>query len=140
MVDPEDDRRDHSADVRRLRAFNAKRPSEGSGKEGRAEGNASLRESVEKLYSMLLEYDFTYDQLYDMTVSELIDTLEARRRGLGYRLWKQAYMISWAVMGKHYPKTPEKASPELYKKKKTIKMPPNLLNKRMKELGDVRYE
>lgn len=75
-----------------------------------------------------------------MTVSELIDTLEARRKGLGYRMWKESYLIAWAVMGKHYPKTPEKASPELYRKKKTIQMPPNLLKRQMQRLGDLNYE
>lgn len=45
-------------------------------------------------------------------------------------MWKQAYLIGFAAMnGKKYPKKPEKASPELYPKAKTIKMPENLLNK-----------
>jgi hypothetical protein len=89
----------------------------------------------------LLEYNLTYDQLYEMTVSELIDTLIARRKAKGYELWKQAYLISWAVMGKNYPKTPEEASPELYQSKKRIKMPPNLLRRELeKQKGQIRYE
>ena len=87
-----------------------------------------------------MEFDFTYDQLYEMTVGELLDTLEARRRGLGYKMWREASLIAWAVMGKHYPRSPEKALPELYKKKKTIKMPPNLLKQKLKQMGDVKYE
>ena len=78
-----------------------------------------------------------------MTVSELVETLLARRKGLGYRVWKQAQLISWAVMGKNYPRTPDKASPELYQdeRKKTIKMPPNLLKKELeKRGGKVIYE
>ena len=79
--------------------------------------------------------------MYEMTVSELIDTLEARRKGLGYKIWKESYLIAWAVMGKGYPKTPEKASPELYPKKKTIKMPPNLLKASIKQMGgEIKYE
>ena len=127
--------------MRCVRAFKGKRPSDDSGQEGRAEGNAEfLKEPIEELYRQLLEYDFVYDQLYDMTVSELIDTLEARRKGLGYKIWKQSYLIAWAVMGKQYPKTPEKASPELYKKKKTMKMPPNLLKEHLKQMGEIKYE
>lgn len=77
-----------------------------------------------------------------MTVSELIDTLISRRKGFGYRAWKQAYLIAWAVMNKNYPKSPDKASPELYsEQKKTIKMPPNLLKKELeKRRGKVIYE
>ena len=76
-----------------------------------------------------------------MTIAELIDTLLARRKGLAYKIWKESYLIAWATMGKHYPKDPEKASPELYPKKKKIKMPPNLLKARMKELkGEIKYE
>lgn len=45
---------------------------------------------------------------------------------MAYELWKSAYLVSWATMGKHYPKTPEQASPELYPPKPKIKMPPNL--------------
>ena len=76
-----------------------------------------------------------------MTVSELIDTLLARRRGLGYRIWKQSYLTAWAVVGKHFPKEPEKASPELFPKKKTIKMPPNLLKAHLKNMkGEINYE
>lgn len=61
-----------------------------------------------------------------MTVTELINTLDSRRRGLAYRLWKQAYLIGVAFGGKKFPSDPEKASPELYPKKKTIKMPVGL--------------
>ena len=88
----------------------------------------------------MLEYEFTYDQLYEMTISELIDTLQSRRKGFAYRVWKQAYMISWAVMGKNYPRDPQKASPELYPQKPRIKMPPNLLKKEMEKRGNVNYE
>ena len=72
-----------------------------------------------------------------MTVRELIDVIEANNRMLGYRMWKEAYLISFATMdGKKYPKKPEKASPELYPKPKTIQMPENLMRKRGGGLGD----
>lgn len=123
------------------RAFNEERPSNDSGKTGGTEGNAEVSPYIEDLYKSLLEYDLVYDQLYDMTISELIDTLIAKRKGLGYKIWKESYMIAWAVMGKHFPKEPEKASPELYPKKPTIKMPSNLLKQHLKEMkGEINYE
>ena len=77
-----------------------------------------------------MEYGYTYDQLSDMTVREMIDYIDARNRILGYKIWKMAYLTAWACMdGKTYPKTPQKASPELYPKPKTIPMPEKLMNK-----------
>jgi len=64
-----------------------------------------------------------------MTISELISTLENRQKGLAYKVWKQAYLIGVAFGGKNYPRTPQKASPELYPKPKTIPMPSGLLGK-----------
>lgn len=69
------------------------------------------------------------NELYDMTIKELILSLENRRKGLAYKIWKQAYLIGVAFAGKKYPRTPEEASPELYPKKKTIPMPKGLLGK-----------
>ena len=85
----------------------------------------------------------SYEEMYDMTLKELVDTLTARRKGFGYRVWKEAYFIAWACMGKNFPRSPQKASPELFneQKKKTIKMPPNLLQKELgKRGGKVIYE
>ena len=117
-----------------LRAFNEKRPDEDSGYDGKSgsnsSGNAGVTESIDILYKSLLEYGYTYDQLCSMTLRELIDTLEARNRMLGYTLWKTAYLTAWAAMdGKTFPKKPEKASPELYPKPVTIPMPEGLRNK-----------
>lgn len=64
-----------------------------------------------------------------MTVKELIETLENRRKGLAYRIWKQGILFGSAFGGKKYPKDPEAASPELYPKKKTIPMPEILKGK-----------
>ena len=66
-----------------------------------------------------------------MTIKEMVETINANSRMLGYKLWKSAYLTAWAAMdGKHYPKKPEKASPELYPKPKTIPMP-EVLRKKM---------
>lgn len=76
-----------------------------------------------------------------MTIQELLDTLAARRKGFAYKVWKQAQLIAWAVMGKNYPRNPEGASPELYPPKPRIKMPDNLLKSEMKKRGGkVNYE
>lgn len=66
-----------------------------------------------------------------MTLGELVKALENKKQGLAYELWKQAYLI---VLGTSdllrdkksratFPETPEKASPELYPPKFTIKKP-----------------
>lgn len=82
------------------------------------------------MYNSLLEFDLTFNELYDMTIKELMDTLQARKRGLAYKMWKESYLISWAVMGKKYPQSPSDASPELYPPKPRIKMPEMLLRKK----------
>lgn len=65
-----------------------------------------------------------------MTHYELVETLKARRKGLSYRMWKQAYLIGMATMGKKYPSTYDKANPELAPPKPRIKMPENLLRQK----------
>lgn len=60
-----------------------------------------------------------------MTIKELQDTLESRQKGLSYRLWKQA-VLTGQLFGKHFPRKPEDASPELYFRK-SIPMPDFLM-------------
>lgn len=55
-----------------------------------------------------------------MTVFELKNTLEQRKKGLSYRLWKQGNLCQ--LLDK-YPENPDVASPELAKPKPTMKMP-----------------
>lgn len=69
-----------------------------------------------------------------MTLKELIDTLNYRKQGLGYRLYKEAAMII-SAMNENFPKTPEEASPELFPEKKGIPMPDNLKEKYLKRGG-----
>lgn len=87
------------------------------------------------LYDELLKYDLTYDELYNMTLKELTKTLEQRRKGLAYIMWKQSMLTGWSAMGKDYPKTPEEACPELFPRKRTIKMPNWLKEKWLKKGG-----
>ena len=67
-----------------------------------------------------------------MTPYELRKTLEQRREGLSYRLWKQGNLSQWV---KKYPETPEEACPELAKPQKTYKMPEFLKEKWAKQKG-----
>ena len=69
-----------------------------------------------------------YKDLYDMTITEINDTIENRQRGKAYDLWKQAEIIARMVSKEPY-KTPEEACPELYPPKKAYKMPEFLKDK-----------
>ena len=67
-----------------------------------------------------------------MTPYELRKTLEQRREGLAYRLWKQGNLCQ--LMTK-YPEKPEDACPELAKPQKTYPMPDFLKGKWAKQKG-----
>ena len=73
--------------------------------------------------------------MYDMTPYELRKTLEQRKEGLSYRLWKQGNLCQ---MMKKYPETPDEANPELAKPKKTYKMPEFLKKKWAKQQGLIK--
>ena len=118
------------------RTFNEEQPGRTQVSNGRPRddsGNARIKEQIEDLYKALLEFDFKYDDLYDMTIKELIDTLVARRKGLAYRMWRQASLYGM-TFAKSFPKTPEKATPELFVKK-GIPMPDFLLDDYAKSIG-----
>lgn len=70
-----------------------------------------------------------------MTVKELIKTLEMRRKGLAYKMWKSANLNGASVASKNYPSTPEEACPELYPPKASIRMPNFLKEKWVKRGG-----
>lgn len=57
-----------------------------------------------------------------MTMYELLNTLEQRRKGLAYQVWKQAVLNCFVLSPKNIPKSPESACPELYPPKKKYKM------------------
>jgi hypothetical protein len=123
-----------------IRFFETKRLGFNTGEEGRKEtrtpSNArSITDIVNTLYSELLQFDYKLEEMYDMTVRELTMTLESKRKGLGYKMWKQAYLIGLAFGGKDFPDSPETASPELYPPKKSIPMPDFLKNKWLKKGG-----
>ena len=78
----------------------------------------------------MCKYGYLITELYDLTISELTEMLEARRKGQAYEMWKQANLIGLAAFGKKYPNKPEEACPELYPPKKRYKMP-DFLKERM---------
>jgi hypothetical protein len=69
-----------------------------------------------------MQLGLNLNELYDMTLYELRETLISRRKGLAYQMWKQAVLVG-RLFNKDFPQTPEDASPELYPPKKTYKMP-----------------
>lgn len=78
--------------------------------------------------------------MYDMTLRELSDTLEYLKKGLAYKLWKQADLITMGIADllkdkkskAIFPKTPQEACPELYPPRPSLKIK-TPLNKKYKE-------
>jgi hypothetical protein len=78
--------------------------------------------------------------MYDMTLKELSETLERRKKGLAYKLWKQAELITMGVADllkdkkskDIFPKTPQEACPELYPPRPSLKIKTKL-NKKYNE-------
>ena len=88
----------------------------------------------------MLGFDLTYEQLY---------TLEQRRKGLSYKMWKESYLNLLAISDlfkkknskNNFPESPEKANPELYPKKPSIKKPDFLKKNIYKNRGgEMLYE
>ena len=78
---------------------------------------------IEDFYDSLLKLGYLYKDLYEMTIGELAKTIECRRKGLAYELWKQANLNTFVNRPDLFPDNPEKACPELYPPPKTYKMP-----------------
>jgi hypothetical protein len=78
--------------------------------------------------------------MYDMTLKELSDTLEYRKKGMAYELWKQAVLTTMGIADllkdkkskAIFPNSPQEASPELYPPKPSLKININL-NKKYNE-------
>jgi hypothetical protein len=78
--------------------------------------------------------------MYDMTLRELSDTLEYRKKGLAYKLWKEAVLITMGISDllkdkkskSVFPNNPQEASPELYPPRPRLKININL-NKKYNE-------
>jgi len=72
--------------------------------------------------------------MYNMTISELKKTLEQRKEGLSYKMWKQGNLCQ---MMTKYPDSHEIANPELAKPKPKIAMPDFLKEKWAKQKGYI---
>ena len=57
-----------------------------------------------------------------MSIKELLFSLKYKREGDAYLYWKMGVMVRMAN-SKSFPKKPEVASPELFEKKKGVKIP-----------------
>ena len=73
--------------------------------------------------------------MYDMTPYELKKTLEQRKEGLSYKLWKQGNLCQMLTK---YPESPEIANPELSKPKKKYAMPDFLKEKWARQKGLIK--
>lgn len=71
-----------------------------------------------------------------MSIKELLFALKYQREGDAYYFWKIGVMTRAGVNGKHYFKNPEEASPELFEKKKSVKMPDWLKDDYEKKLNE----
>jgi hypothetical protein len=71
-----------------------------------------------------------------MSIKELLFSLKYQREGDAYYYWKMGLMTRIAQGAKHYPNTPKEASPELFEKKKPVKMPKWLLDDYEKKLNE----
>ncbi len=58
-----------------------------------------------------------------MSIKELLFSLKYKREGDAYLYWKIGVMARVGVNAKSFPEKPEDASPELYEKKKGVKIP-----------------
>lgn len=75
--------------------------------------------------------------MYDMTLMELSETLEYKKKGMAYEFWKQSELIRLAIMESLkdkksrfvFPNNPQDACPELYPPKPSLKININLNKK-----------
>lgn len=86
---------------------------------------------IEEFYKELLKYDYKYDDLYEMNLIELENSLISKRQGLAYNIWRLATFIHSPLV-KNFPTSPKEAMPELYPIEKGIPMPDFLKEKAMK--------
>lgn len=114
---------DYLADLRGEWAFKAERPEQGLEESGTGNAELDTAETIHILLRELCKFGYVIIDLYELTLAELVEMLEANKEQLAYTLWKQAGLIGMAIGSKKYPETPKDASPELYPAPKRYKMP-----------------
>ena len=82
-------------------------------------------------YERLIELGYLYKDLYEMTLQELVDTLEFRRKGLAYEIYRIASLCHSPFI-KNFPSSPKEAIPELFPIEKGRPMPDFLKDKAIK--------
>lgn len=70
--------------------------------------------------------------MYNLDVDELINTIQEKRKGLAYSIWRVASFVHHPFI-KDFPDTPEKAMPELFAKKQGVKIQQWMLDKYFKK-------
>lgn len=85
-------------------------------------------------YDLLLQRGYKYNELYDMTLKELKNSLEQANKGLAYYMFRDKVLLNQALTGK-LKRTPQEALPELYPPRKTYKMPTWLKERYKKQKG-----
>ena len=83
------------------------------------------------LYDELVQLGYLYNNLYDMTLYELEQTLKNRKKGLAYQIWRISSFVHSPLV-KNFPMSPKEAMPELFEQEKGIPMPNFLKEKAMK--------
>lgn len=81
-----------------------------------------------------MERGYKIDELYNMTVKELMMSLRCTNKGLSYKMYKQAVLINQGIAGK-LPQRHEEANPELFPKKKSYVMPDWVKERYYKQKG-----
>lgn len=66
-----------------------------------------------------------------MTYMELEKTLENRKQGIAYEIWRLASFVHSPFV-KNFPASPKEAMPELFPQQQGIKMPDFLVDKAIK--------
>lgn len=78
-----------------------------------------------------MELGYLYKDLYEMTMTELEETLEYRRQGLAYEIYRIGSLCHSPLI-KDFPGSPKEAIPELFPVEKGIPMPDFLVEKAIK--------
>ena len=83
------------------------------------------------LYDEGIQVGLLFEQMYKMDMYELTDTIEYRRKGMGYAIWRLA-SLTRSPWVQNFPEKPEDACPELFPQKKGIPMEQWMIDKYIK--------
>lgn len=78
---------------------------------------------IHDIYVELTKMDYHLQELYEMSIKELLFELKYAREGRAYDYWKIGIATRYAFGAKNFPKSPKDLSEELYEKPQAGKMP-----------------